>query len=161
MTPPLSKPLQALLLATMVASLISVLRPEMPAADAASDLLPVRLGRGGQAPATPPATTWAIRTLVGPPGLSNQGYAPPPTPPPLVVVPVAVKPTAPPPPFTYLGRMERDGEVVVFLGQGENVEALVRGDAVNEVWRLESIGEQALQFRYLPLNETRQLATSK
>ncbi|HET8730825.1 MAG TPA: hypothetical protein VFM34_06915 [Moraxellaceae bacterium] len=160
MTPPLSKPLQALLLVAMVASIILALRPELPAADAAADLLPPAR------PARPASATAGVtfgdgRALVAPPGLSNQGYAPPPPPPPPVTAPVVVKPTAPPLPFNYLGKMVRDGEVVVFLGQGENVEALSRGDEVNEVWRLESIGEQALQFRYLPLNETRQLATSK
>lgn len=160
MTKMISKPLLAALLASVVVSVVVVLRPDVSADSGESDLLP--LPREEHVTAVPVEAVRSIkgRQLKAPPALRNQGYAPLPPPPPVVTAPVIAKPTAPTPPFVYLGRMVRDGQSIVFLGQGENVEAVSVGDQVAQDWQLERIDDRAVQLRYLPLNEVRQLITS-
>lgn len=157
----LSKPVQVALLATLVATALAALQPAAPAADVAADLL----ADPGRARAVPPERTQlpllVSRVSVAPPPLGDVGYAPPRPPPPVWTPPPVVKPTAPPPPFVYLGRMERDGETVVFLGHGEEVETASLGQDITDQWRLEAIDEHQLRLRYLPLDETRPLMTSR
>lgn len=161
MTPPLSKPLLTALLLTAVASILSVLAPEAPVASAEAELLaPPRRAPAPALPADASEPVALRRVLQPPPALSNHGYAPPPPPPPVTAPPPVVKPTAPAPPYVYIGRMVRDGEVVVFLGRGENVEAVALGHDIDGTWRLEDISERSLRLRYLPLDETRLLITS-
>lgn len=166
MSMPISKPLLALLLAAAVASVLVLLKPETDKPTAADDsLLMERPGTGK------PASTVAAdripwqRAPVEAPSTATltQGFAPPPPPPsvmPVVVTPPPPKPVAPTPSFVYLGRMVRDDTIYVFLGQGENVEVVPLGADVDGGWRVEKITDAGLELRYLPLNETRQLAMS-
>jgi hypothetical protein len=86
-----------------------------------------------------------------------------PNPPPAPVVAVAKPapppaPTAPPLPFKYLGRMVDGGKVVVFLERNQDNFAAAAGDTLDGTYRLESIGESAVQFVYLPLGEKQLLS---
>lgn len=76
--------------------------------------------------------------------------APKPSPPPA--------PSAPPLPFKYLGRMVDGPRTVVFLER--NLESLVAaaGDTLDGVYRIESVGETAVHFVYLPLEQKQSLS---
>lgn len=79
--------------------------------------------------------------------------APPPPPPP--------KPTAPPLPFRFLGRLVEDGETRIFLAQNnQNLSARV-GDVINGTYSVEAIGDNGVQFIYLPLKETQVLPLTR
>lgn len=69
--------------------------------------------------------------------------------------PPPVAPTAPPLPFTYLGKFV-DGDVVtLFLSkQGQDYKARL-SDVLDNDYRVEQIGDDSVEFTYLPLN-TRQ-----
>lgn len=76
--------------------------------------------------------------------------APPPPPPP--------KPRAPPLPFQYLGKLNEDGEIRVFLShQGKHLIARV-GDVIADTYRVEGIAGGQMTFVYQPLKETQVLA---
>lgn len=67
-----------------------------------------------------------------------------PTPPPQPVIPVA-----PPLPFTYLGRMIRNERTLVYLLKGEDMLLVENGQTLGE-YRIESIGDSAMSFFYVP-----------
>lgn len=76
--------------------------------------------------------------------------APPAPPPP--------KPTAPPLPFQYLGKLDEDGSVRVFLGhQGKHIIASL-GDVINGTYNVEEIAGGQMVFLYIPLNERQTLS---
>lgn len=78
-------------------------------------------------------------------------YVAPPPPPP-------AKPTAPPLPFQYLGKLDEDGEIRVFLNhQGRHLIARV-GDIIADTYRVEEISGGRMTFLYQPLKETQVLA---
>jgi len=77
---------------------------------------------------------------------------PPEVPPPLPVV----APRAPPLPFRYAGRLEEDGQVVVFVSEGTSTKLLRQGDTYSN-YRVEEITAQGMRLVYLPLNETQRL----
>jgi hypothetical protein len=82
----------------------------------------------------------------------------PPAPPPPVAV-RAPPPQAPPLPYRYVGRMEEDGAVVVFLAEGgaETRPRLVRQGDQWPNYRVDEITAQGMRLTYLPLNETQRL----
>ena len=63
----------------------------------------------------------------------------------------APAPTAPPLPFKYLGRMADGGKVVVFLERNTDSLAVAAGDTLDNTYQVESIGDSAVHFVYLPL----------
>jgi hypothetical protein len=64
--------------------------------------------------------------------------------------PVQLAPSEPPLPFTYLGQVEDDGKLAVFLAQGsENISA-AQGQVINQTYRVDQIGENMVVFTYLP-----------
>ncbi len=73
--------------------------------------------------------------------------APPPAPP----------PSAPPLPFTYLGKLIIDGEVVVFVSTPERNFAVREGDLIDGSYRIDQIAPPTLSLTYLPLNEKQTL----
>lgn len=76
--------------------------------------------------------------------------APPPTKPP--------KPTAPPLPFKYLGKLNEEGEIRVFLShQGRHLIARV-GDVINGTYSIEEISGGRMTLLYQPLKEIQTLA---
>lgn len=60
-------------------------------------------------------------------------------------------PSAPPLPFKYLGRMVDGGKVVVFLERNQDSLSAAAGDTLDNIYQVESIGESAVHFVYLPL----------
>lgn len=78
-------------------------------------------------------------------------YVPPPP-------PTTAKPTAPPLPFQYLGKLNEDGDIRVFLNhQGKHLIART-GDIINETYRVDEIAGGRMTFLYLPLKEIQVLA---
>lgn len=69
------------------------------------------------------------------------------------------KPTAPPLPFVYMGSIEDNGTVKVFLVQGQNVLEATPGSAFAGNYRLDAIGVAGLTITYLPLNMQQTLPT--
>jgi hypothetical protein len=82
-----------------------------------------------------------------------RSWQPPPPPPPPVAVAV---PRAPPLPFRYLGRIEEDGQVAVFVGEGTATRVLRKGQTLAN-YRVEEVTSQGMRLVYLPLNETQRL----
>lgn len=162
----ISKPLQAILLVTAVLSVLALLKPEgLTASQAEDSLLSEHHDKRAASQADDHVMAPWLRTLVEPPQTASlaQGFAPPPAPPPVMPVVVAPppeppKPVVPTPAFTYLGRMIRDERTFVFLGSGEDIEVVAIGDPVDNNWRVESVSDTGVELRYMPLNETRQLA---
>ena len=62
-------------------------------------------------------------------------------------------PVAPPLPYRYLGQLSEQGRTVVFLARGEAPVAGSVGEVLDGAYRIERIGEAAVEFTYLPLNE--------
>lgn len=71
-------------------------------------------------------------------------YVPPPPPKP-------APPKPPPLPFTYLGKAVDDGQVTVFVAQGERNLVVKAGDVIDGVYRADSILPPVMTFTYLPL----------
>jgi hypothetical protein len=70
----------------------------------------------------------------------------------------APAPTAPPLPFTYIGKQSRDGQLEVFLAEGEKVHVLRLHSLVETLYRVDAIGPNTVSFTYLPLNATQMLS---
>ncbi|MGB3934168.1 MAG: hypothetical protein WBL29_00475 [Burkholderiales bacterium] len=66
-------------------------------------------------------------------------------------------PSAPPLPFKYLGRMIDNDKVVLFLGRNQESFAAAAGETLDGTYLVESIGESAVQFVYLPLGTKQSL----
>lgn len=96
----------------------------------------------------------------------NEAVAlPPPSPPQPVAAPVSPPaiPQAPALPFTYRGGQQSaritGGTATAFLSDTAGNNIVVRsGDTLNGTYRVLSIGEQAIEFLYLPLNIPQKLA---
>lgn len=121
-------------------------RPTAPSADRPAAALPGDAAPGGAVRMDPPggnlfaASSWQ-----------------PPAPPPPVAAPEP-PPQAPALPFRYVGRMEEDGKVVVFLTEGAELRPrLVRQGDLLPDYRVDEITPQGLRMTYLPLNETQRL----
>lgn len=83
-----------------------------------------------------------------------------PTPP--APVQTDLRPVAPPLPFTFLGRIADGDRVAVMLGQtGGDTIVAHQGDKVGSSYRLETVGDGALIFIYLPLRQKQTLALSE
>lgn len=139
------------LIATMAAALIEP--PDPGAAPPARSR--VRAGVATSAPAARSVadTGAAPRERFAPQGadlFAVHSWRPPPAP-----ARVAAA-RAPALPFLYLGKMLEDGEIMVFLGQGEHTHLLRKGDALAE-YRVADITPAQVTFVYLPLNEQQHL----
>jgi hypothetical protein len=62
----------------------------------------------------------------------------------------SVKPMAPPLPFQYFGRLTENGKTEVFVLRGEELLAIAPGQTLGE-YRVDSVGDKAIAFTYLPL----------
>lgn len=92
----------------------------------------------------------AGETRIDPFRNKNWYVAPPPPP--------APRPTAPPLPFKYLGKLNEDGEIRVFLShQGKHIIARV-GDVINGSYSVEEISGGRMTLLYQPLKEIQMLA---
>lgn len=82
---------------------------------------------------------------------SKSWYVPPP--PPQPVKPVAPpKPTAPPMPYSYLGQIEDNDGLKVFLVRGDELLTAKQGDVLDKDYRLEAITAEQVILVYLPLD---------
>lgn len=83
--------------------------------------------------------------------------APPPPPPPPYVPPPP--PQAPALPYVYLGRWLEGDVTTWYLTRGGVPLAVRAGQVLDGTWRLDTVRASALDFTYLPLNQTRSLRT--
>ncbi|MGE5093762.1 MAG: hypothetical protein ACM3SO_01405, partial [Betaproteobacteria bacterium] len=61
-------------------------------------------------------------------------------------------PTAPALPYAYVGRVEApDEKAVVYLARGDRMLTATEGDVLDQVYRVESLGENEIVFTYIPL----------
>lgn len=78
----------------------------------------------------------------------------------LVIPPVKkIKPLPPPPPvapqapFTYFGKLEDSPKgTLIFLMASDKLYSVVKGENINQQWRLDNEEENILRLTYLPLN---------
>lgn len=62
-------------------------------------------------------------------------------------------PTAPPAPFAYIGKLENgENGTQVFLSENNKIYAVVVGENINQLWRLDSEDSNNIQMTFLPLN---------
>ena len=66
-------------------------------------------------------------------------------------------PTAPPLPFTYMGKLRSEGDLAVFLVQGERNLIVHEGDTIDSLYRVERIAEGDITLLFLPLNQRQTL----
>lgn len=116
--------------------------------------------------AAPAATTPALTTPTKPlaslsptrdawPGLSpsaRQAWTPPPPAPAPPPPPVVVPPPAPPPAFPYqwLGQVEEEGRVRVFLANPQRTLAVGVGEVLDQRWRVDGTDAGRLLLTWLP-----------
>lgn len=71
---------------------------------------------------------------------------PTPTPPP------PPPPTAPPVPFTFMGKqVETDGNITIFLSQGDRMHLVKPGDKIDNTYSIDAIESGKLIITYIPL----------
>lgn len=106
---------------------------------------------------TPPTATPLRMPLAQAPStlFGAHSWQPPPAPAPEMA---PAPPQAPPLPFRYMGRLEEDGQVTVFLQEANQPHTRVvrQGDKLNQ-YRVDEVTAQGVRFTYLPLNETQRL----
>lgn len=87
-----------------------------------------------------------------------------------LVVPKVVKtkapppppPVAPPAPFNYLGKLEGSPKgTQVFLMSNGVLISVVKGEKINQQWRLDSQDDTTLRLTYLPLNQSQILSKTQ
>lgn len=102
---------------------------------------------------TAPATTgnaFATQSWLPPPPVTKKA---PPPPPPKPEIPVA-----PPLPYVYLGLIERNNaKPQAFLSKGEAMLAVVAGDPLEGIYRVESLNAQQVVITHLPTSTTQTL----
>lgn len=82
--------------------------------------------------------------------VASKALEPPAPPPP---------PAAPNPPFSYLGKLENTPKgTTFFLSENNKVYAVVAGDNIDNVWRLDVETATSLTLTYLPLGQQQTLA---
>jgi len=65
----------------------------------------------------------------------------------------APPPSAPPLPFTYMGKLMSEGDLAVFLVQGERNLVVHEGDTIDSLYRVERIADGGITLLFLPLNQ--------
>ena len=107
---------------------------------------------GGSAPDAKPAA--GVRLAKMQANLfPRQTWVPPPPPPRPAPPPPPPPPPKPPPlPYKYLGRWVENGQMTVFLVQGEQPVAAQPGQVLSGGWRVDEVSERRVVFTYLPLD---------
>ncbi|MBF4559868.1 hypothetical protein H7698_27730 [Pseudomonas sp. p50] len=77
---------------------------------------------------------------------------------PVNVTPVVQAPSAPAMPFQFVGRLDDQSDLQVFLQNGEKIYVVRKGDVIDETWRIEGISDVELSFVYLPLHLSQTLS---
>lgn len=151
-------------LAVTIALSFASVRREKPADDL---VLPVPRPVSHRAPAAPPPQPHvelerlprqdAVAICEAP---DNNGfsamswYVPPPPPPPPKPVPPPPPPppTAPPMPFSFMGRYEEGGTLIILLVKGDRLYTVSEGEVIENTYRVEHLTGGQLELTYLPLN---------
>lgn len=155
----ISRPLYALLLVTALATVASQLYYSPPAAEAGE----ISAIEGASGQGVPQHTPKALFTRAD--GSSHDLFAsqlpPPPPPPPVVVVapPPPEPPKAPPLPYQYLGLMEDEGSMLIYLKKGENTLVTRVGEKLDDVYLVKRLDGTGIRLVYLPLGQEQLLAT--
>jgi hypothetical protein len=117
------------------------------------------------APLLPQRGEVALQSKADPFGAVN--FAPPPPPPPPPAPPAPPPPPPPPPkapplPFTFVGGIEdrKAPRPTVFLSKGDRLLIVGKGDLIDNLYRVETIGPREIVFVYLPLDERQVLPIS-
>jgi len=114
-------------------------RPVRDAEPARADAVPeVRLDLLGKRVAAAPAGDPFQAQSWEPPEQKVRRAAPPP-------------PQAPPIPFAYMGKLVDDGTTTVFLARADRNYVVRAGDTIDGTYRIEKIGDEAVELVYLPL----------
>ncbi len=96
-------------------------------------------------------------------GQPPASIAPPPPPveqPRVEQVEAPAAPPAPPPlPFRYMGQLAEAERKTVFLAAGDRNLVVGIGDVIDDLYRVDDIGADALMLTYLPLNVQQTLPT--
>jgi hypothetical protein len=74
-----------------------------------------------------------------------------------VIAPPPAPPQAPPLPYTYIGKMMEDGQIVVFLARQERNYTLHSGDKLDNAYQVDDIKPTQMLLTYLPLNQQQAL----
>lgn len=106
---------------------------------------------------TRPATLEIAEHLFAPPPSAAQRSAPSPPPAAPVVTAQPPPPKAPSLPFRYLGRLVDGERISAFVASGTQNLSLKTGDVIDNLYRVERIADDALDFVYLPLDERQSL----
>jgi len=108
-----------------------------------------------------PLTSAAVTTDTAPqparaawpdlPPAARKAWVPPPPPAPPPPAPVVVPPPAPPPAFPYqwLGQLEDNGRLQVFLGGPLRTLVVKPGDELDQQWRVDGVDAGRLQITWL------------
>jgi hypothetical protein len=130
--------------------------PEMMTAKAARPGVP---GAGQPAPTEPPPrrAAWpepspeALRAWQGLEPAPAAAPLRPASPAPVATAAVApAPPTAPPPAWRFIGRITDAGSVRAMLATPQHLRVVAEQEALDADWRVESIGEQAVELLWLP-----------
>lgn len=81
-------------------------------------------------------------------------YVPPPPPPPPKPLPPPPPPppTAPPMPFSFLGRYEEGGKLIILLVRRDRVYTVSEGEVIDNTYRVGHLTGGYLELTYLPLD---------
>lgn len=166
-----STPVQSVLVATTVGSVVLLLRPEpvelpLPVVtrtsaatgpQTAAPKIAHQEGRPWSRPLLPEpvAPKAVVQQASGLPPLPPSGFKPDVNPtPPLPPIPAALIQ----PDVVYLGRMIRDGKVQVFFASNGDPVVLSAGDVLNGIWRVQALSTTEIRLHHLQTGETRQIA---
>ena len=70
------------------------------------------------------------------------------------------RPVAPPLPFVFAGKFTSGPDTAVFLTSGDRNLVVHEGDTIDSTYRVETVGEAAITFVYLPLGERQSIAAA-
>jgi len=93
---------------------------------------------------------------------SNWAPPPPPPPAPVVVAPAPPPPPkAPPVPYRFVGKLEaKNAAPRAFLAKGEALLIVSAGDLLDNLYKVESLGQTEVVLTYLPLNQRQSIPIS-
>ena len=75
------------------------------------------------------------------------------------IAPAPQAPVGPPPlPYRFLGKLTDEGEVVVYLGRGEQTHIAKVGEVIESVYKVIKITDQSVELEHLPTGEKQYLS---
>lgn len=110
---------------------------------------------------------WVPRARLGTYGVlgepKQEKPAAPPAPKPAATpAPEPPPPMAPPLPFTAIGSIEgpdvTSGQLLAFLQQQDKLLVVRKGETIGQLYRVEAVTPDKVEFTYLPLNQRQTLA---